>query len=147
MVFYKTFPNSIKHLSVIVGVTYKEYPLSKPYGYWTINQDVNGLFGAESSIETTLDGRKVIVKNPEYPAVLEDDFILNALSHSVLARNDFNRLYPSLDPVSKRRLDTLLAQHPQQARLVKSTQDYMDGVQSKHIRQGVRVRMPKPIRR
>ena len=121
--------------------------MSKPYGYWTINQDVNGLFGAESSIETTLDGRKVIVKNPEYPAVLEDDFILNALSHSVQARNDFNRLYPSLDPVSKRRLDTLLAQHPQQARLVKSTQDYMDGVQSKHIRQGVRVRMPKPIRR
>lgn len=120
--------------------------MSKPYGYWTINGNLNGLYGAESSLEQLQDGRMVIVKDPQYPAVLEDDFILNAISKSRDARNDFNRIYPTLDPVSKRRLDNLLSQHPQQARLTQSTQSYLDQVQAQNIRQGVRVRVPKPYR-
>ena len=120
--------------------------MSEPYGYWTINGSLNGLFGGESSLEELEDGRTVIVKDAEYPAILEDDFILNAISKSRTARADFNRIYPTLDPVSKRRLDNLLSQHPQQARLMQSTQSYLDEVQAQNIRQGVRVRMPKPYR-
>ena len=41
------------------------------YGFWTFDNR-NGLAGYASTIETLQDGRKVIVLNPENPAVLED---------------------------------------------------------------------------
>ena len=119
---------------------------NKPYGYWTFGGK-NGLFGAESQHVILPDGRRVIQKDPEYPAVLEDDFILNALSRSTPARASFIALFPTLDPVSQDRLTRLLRRHPQKTRLIKDGNSWTDQIQSKEARAGVRVRLPKPFRR
>lgn len=118
----------------------------KPFGYWTFGGK-NGLYGAESQHVFLPDGRRVVQKDPEHPAVLEDDFILNALSTSENARTSFKKLFPTLDPVSQDRLTKLIRRHPQKARLIKDGQDWVDQIQSKEVRAGVRVRLPKPIRR
>ena len=43
--------------------------MNKPFGYWTFNGR-NGLVGAESTQVTLPDGRRIIQKDPENPAVL-----------------------------------------------------------------------------
>lgn len=119
----------------------------KPFGYWTFNGHQNGLYGAESTHVFLPDGRRVVQKDPEHPAVLEDDFILNALSHSVAARASFIKLFPTLDPISQDRLTKLIQRNPNKAKLVKDGQDWADQVQAKEVRAGVRLTLPKPIRR
>lgn len=119
----------------------------KPFGYWTFNGHQNGLYGAESTHVILPDGRRVIQKDPTHPAVLEDDFILNALSHSENARSSFKKIFPTLDDVSKDRLTKLIKKHPNKAKLVLDGQSWADQIQKKEVRAGVRVRLPKPIRR
>lgn len=113
------------------------------YGYWTFNGK-NGLVGSESTIIILADGRRVIQKDPNNPALLEDDFILHALSHSDHARSSFNKLFPTLDEASQKRLTDLLKRHPDRAKLVKDRQDWQDQIQSKEVRAGVRLNLPKP---
>ena len=120
--------------------------MNKPFGYWTFNGG-NGLVGAESTLVTLPDGRRILQKDPDNPAALEDDFILHALSHSVPARASFEKIFPTLDEVSQNRLRVMLKRHPQMSYLLKSSNDWADQIQSKEIRAGVRVRMPKPKRR
>ena len=118
----------------------------RPFGYWTFNRHQNGLYGAESKHVILPDGRRVIQKDPDHPAVLEDDFILKALSTSPSARSSFEKIFPTLDSASQDRLTTLIRRHPQKAKLVKDSQDWADQIQRKEVRAGVRVRVPKPNR-
>jgi len=120
--------------------------MQPPYGYWTFN-GTNGLKGAASTIEILPDGRRVIVKNPENPAILEDQFILNAIRNSWKARNDFNTIFPTLLPDEQDRLSTLLALNPRNSALEESSQDYFDKNQSREVTAGVHVRLPKPTNR
>ncbi len=86
-------------------------PDSQPYGYWTYGGK-NGLYGAESTVVTLQDGRTVIRKDPDYPAVLEDDFILWAVKNDKKALTEFFTLLPQMDPVSQTRLNDLVAKYP-----------------------------------
>lgn len=111
------------------------------FGYWEF-AGMNGLIGGPSTEVTLPDGRVLTVKDPELPAVLQDKFILDGLSHSRQARHDFTRLFPDLDPVSQDRLTTLVNQNPRQAVLVVSDQDFLDAIQARSISAGVRTRLP-----
>lgn len=115
-----------------------------PYGFWTFNNHMNGLEGAESTFEFLPDGRMVVVKNPDYPATLEDDFILYALRTSKVARSDYIRLFPSLDSESQGRLTALLAANPWARKLIETEQAFLDRVQKKEVVAGVHVRLPRP---
>jgi len=86
-------------------------PDSQPYGYWTYGGK-NGLYGAESTVVTLQDGRTGIRKDPDYPAVLEDDFILWAVKNDKKALTEFFILLPQMDPVSQTRLNGLVAKYP-----------------------------------
>lgn len=56
--------------------------------------------------------------DPDNPIRLQDCFILHAIQHSQVARDDFCKLYPSLFPCEKERFDTLFADNPMLTRLV-----------------------------
>jgi len=116
------------------------------YGYWTFDNR-NGLAGAASTIEVLPDGRRVIVPNPENPAVLEDAFILSALQMSPKARNDFNIIFPTLLPEEQERLSNLLAENPRISLLETDSQTYNDNIQQYDVSAGVRVRIPRPTTR
>lgn len=114
------------------------------YGFWTFDNR-NGLAGYASTIETLPDGRKVIVLNPENPAVLEDAFIINALQTSPKARNDFNIIFPTLLPGEQERLSNLLTDNPRESLLDTDPQTYNDNIQKYDVTAGVHVRLPRPL--
>lgn len=120
--------------------------MQPPYGYWTFDGR-NGLAGAASTIEVLPDGRRVIVPNPENPAVLEDAFILSALQMSPKARNDFNIIFPTLLPEEQERLSNLLAENPRISLLETDPQTYNDNIQQYDVSAGVHVRIPRPTTR
>ena len=115
------------------------------YGYWTFGNK-NGLVGGPSTVETIPDGRQIVVKDPDLPAVLEDEFIIFALRQSRIARDDFTRLFPSLDAVSQARLTAItggldLIRVP----LVVDAGDLKDAIQKKQVTSGVHLeKPPKP---
>jgi hypothetical protein len=82
-----------------------------PYGYWSYGGK-DGLFGAQSTIETLRDGRKIRTIDPDYPAVLEDEFILWAVKNDKTALQSFRARLPTMDAVSQVRLNDLVAQYP-----------------------------------
>ena len=86
-------------------------PVSQPYGYWTFGK-VNGLYGAESTFVTQLDGSIHLVKDPDYPAVLEDDYILWAVKNDTVALTSFHQMLPTMDAVSQHRLNGLVEKYP-----------------------------------
>ncbi len=106
------------------------------FGYWQFGSN-NGLKGVANTTVTMADGRVVTQKDPDNPAILQDKFILEALSHSRQARYDYNKLYPDLDADSQERLDTLLARNPRASRLVSDDTAFFDAVQNKSITSGV----------
>ena len=110
--------------------------------YWDFNNTC-GLKGAPSTLDQTPDGRMVIVKDPDNPAVLEDNFIIEALQRSRIARADFNRIYPTLLPEEQDRLAEIVMSIPRLRKLMNDDTDWFDKVQSKTLRAGVRTRMPK----
>jgi len=116
------------------------------YGFWDWNNGSQcALVGAFSTIKTLPDGREVMVKDPDFPAVLEDAFILHALSTSQQARDDFNRLVPHLDAVSRARcLELANGPTETQTYLVRSQQAQGDAIQSQEVRAGIHLEMPKP---
>ena len=82
-----------------------------PYGYWTyVSKD--GLYGAESTIETLRDGRRILVRDPDYPAVLEDEYILWAVKNDKAALRSFRERLPTMDTVSQARLNALVEKYP-----------------------------------
>jgi hypothetical protein len=119
------------------------------FGYWTFNRE-NGLTGAPSTVFTLPDGRTTIAKDPEFPAVLEDEFIIFALKNSRLARIQYNNLYPTLDSVSQARLTALLYQYGslrkslQTPFFVPSEQDLSDQIQKNQVIAGVHLQKPTP---
>jgi hypothetical protein len=116
-----------------------------PYGNWTFNGR-NGLLGGPNTVEELPDGRLVTVKDPDQPALLQDEFILNGIERSPAARRDFCRLFPDLDPISQLRLADLIALNPRRTSLLTSDQAFSDAVQKKQVTAGVRVRLPRAIR-
>lgn len=111
--------------------------------YWTFN-NTNGLKGVPSTVQEIPDGRLVVVKDPENPAVLEDVFIVDALMRSRVARADFLRLLPTMLAEEQDRLINLVMARPRLRKLLESDQSFTDAVQRKQMRAGVRTRMPKP---
>lgn len=117
-----------------------------PFGFWTFGNQ-NGLQGAASKQVEMPDGRKVIQKDPDNPAVLEEAFIVDALSSSLIARRDFTRLFPTLDAGSQERLTTLVRRNPRPCALLLNDQNFLDAIQHSEVTAGVRTRMPVAIRK
>lgn len=108
-------------------------------GFWLFSGK-NGLQGAASTLVELPDGRVVTQKDPDNPAILEDEYIAYCLRTSRQARSDFNRLYPDLDDESKERLSTLIARNPRMTSLIEDDQEYFDKIQHKEITAGVNTR-------
>jgi hypothetical protein len=116
-----------------------------PYGYWSFNNGKqNALYGAPSTREVLPDGRIIVVKDPDYPAVLEDEFILYALRRSLIARRDFNRLYPIMDAVSQARLEALVVNNPQVRWILEDSTTYGDRIQRNQVTKGIHLNVPRP---
>jgi len=115
------------------------------YGYWDYNGR-NGLEGSASTEVELSDGRILFQKNADNPAVLEDTFILYALRTSRVARNDFTRLFSSLDEDSQERLTTLILKNKRAASLILNDQDFVDAIQHNDVTAGIRTRLSRAIR-
>jgi hypothetical protein len=102
------------------------------WGYWEFNGR-NGLVGKASTTEELPDGRVITIKDPDLPAVLEDNDILHCLQRSRQARHDFDRLFPGLDAESQARLTTLIESNPRVSSLIESPQDWHDAVQREDV--------------
>lgn len=113
--------------------------------YWTFDGK-NGLAGVEGTLEALSDdcyGRSVYHPDPDNPAVLSAENILNALRMSRQARYDFRRIFPTLLPEEQARLTTLLEANPRISALIEDDQTYADRVQSHAVR-GIPVRTTGP---
>lgn len=115
------------------------------WGFWTFNNK-NGLQGAPSTYVETPDGRSVLVKDPENPAVLEDEFIVYALRTSRQARADFCRLFPGLDAESQERLSNLVLRNKRATALLRDDQNFHDAIQNRSVTEDVRVRLAQTTR-
>jgi hypothetical protein len=109
------------------------------YGYWEFGGK-NGLAGKASTLEELPDGRVVLVKDPDNPAVCEDELIVYALQRSRQARSDFCRIYPTLLAEEQERLTTLIEENPRVRLLIADSQDYADLIQHTDVTSGVHVR-------
>ncbi len=100
--------------------------------YWTYNTNTNGLKGLDGRIVALDDcyGRSVYLPDEENPAVLQGGMILYALRTSQKARNDFQRLFPTLLPEEQDRLTTLIEAFPRLAALELSEQQFSDDIQA-----------------
>jgi len=122
--------------------------MAKPYGYWTFGSKKNALVGAPTVVVTQDDGTEKWVKDPDLPAVLQDEFIINAIMTSTVARTQFNILFPQLDVRSKERLTDLLARFPVARKKLnnpwfnQSPQDLEDAIQHKEVTAGVHPNLP-----
>lgn len=115
------------------------------YGYWDYGGK-NGLEGAPNTTEILPDGRLLTVRDPDFPAVLQDKFILYALSHVRRARADFCSLFPTLDPISQERLTNLILLNKRSASLILSDHGFADAIQHKQVTAGVRTRLARALR-
>jgi hypothetical protein len=113
------------------------------YGYWTWNGSLNGLKGKASTFVELADGRIVTQKDPDNPAILEDEFIVYGLQHSRQARHDFCRLYPDLDADSQERLALLILHNPRATALLRDMQNFLDAVQNADVTDSVLRRLIK----
>lgn len=109
-------------------------------GFWEFSNK-NGLQGAASTREELPDGRVVLVKDPDNPAVLEDDDIAYCLRTSRRARYDFCRLFPELDAQSQERLTQLIEDNPRATSLLRDSQDFFDMIQRDDVTSGIRSRV------
>jgi len=119
------------------------------YGYWTFNNK-NALVGAPTTIVTSDDGTQYYRKDPELPAVLQDEYIINAIMTSSVARIQFNQLYPALDVRSKERLSDLLKRFPRAQQQLnspwlnnRSPQGMSDAQQKKQVTAGIHTNLPR----
>ncbi len=103
-----------------------------PYGYWTYGGK-DGLYGAESTLQEQPDGSTIIVKDPDYPAVLEDAYILWAVRNDKAALQTFNHRLPTMDPVSQTRLNDLVARYPAHFAERLDSTTVSDGIQRRQV--------------
>jgi len=105
--------------------------------YWAYNNQL-GLQGVEGTLEVLSNCprgyRAVQVPDPENPLVLNDEVILYALRTSQRARDDFQRLFPTLLPEEQQRYVILLEENPRISALMEDDQRFMDRVQAKDVR-------------
>lgn len=109
-------------------------------GYWLYNNR-NGLEGKASTLVEMADGRVVVQKDPDNPAVLEDEYIIYCLQTSRRARADFCRLFPDLDSDSQERLTDMINANPAATKLLRDSQEFFDMVQDNEVTGGVRLRV------
>jgi hypothetical protein len=114
--------------------------MANNYGYWVWGPNRCALEGGASTVVETPDGRRITQKYKGNPAVVPDEYILNALNRSPQARNDFTRLFPSLTVEAQERLTTLVMRNRTRAGLMVSPQTLNDAIQRKEVRAGVHVR-------
>ena len=105
---------------------------SLPYGYWTYGGK-DGLYGAESTLQEQPDGSIIRVKDSEYPAVLEDRYILWAVKNDKAALRSFNDRLPTMDLVSQARLNDLVARYPAHFFDREDSTTMSDGIQRKQV--------------
>ena len=105
---------------------------SLPYGYWTYGGK-DGLYGAESTLQEQPDGSIILVKDSEYPAVLEDRYILWAVKNDKAALRSFNDRLPTMDLVSQARLNDLVARYPAHFFDREDSTTMSDGIQRKQV--------------
>lgn len=115
-------------------------PTDENLGFWLFNGR-NGLVGAASTQVELPDGRILTVKDPDNPAVLNDDNIAYCLRTSRQARSDFNRLFPDLDDASQERLTDLILQNPWATKLIRDDRDFFDAIQHENVTEGIRTRL------
>jgi hypothetical protein len=108
-------------------------PEAQPYGYWTYGGK-DGLYGAESTLQEQPDGSVLIVKNPDYPAVLEDDYILWAVRNDKAALRSFFQRLPTMDSVSQTRLNGLVSKYPAHFIEREDSTIMSDNLQKKQVR-------------
>ena len=112
--------------------------MAEPFGYWTFNGK-NGLAGVDGSLEQLPDGRVVYTPDPDNPAVLAEEFIVNSLMTSRVARKQFDVLFPLLLPEEQERLLGILEMRPYVTRMLCSPKEYYDRIQTREIRSSVRL--------
>ena len=117
-------------------------PSNGNYGYWAYN-GTNGLKGAASTVEVLPNGRRVIVRDPHNPALLEDGFIIYSLQRVPQARHDFNRLFPTLLPEEQERYVNLFAYNPRAALPLLNDQTFSDNLQLAANTAGIHLNLPK----
>jgi hypothetical protein len=110
------------------------------YGFWEFNGK-NGLEGKASSYTELPDGRYVLIKDADFPAVLEDHDIAHCLQTSRIARRDFTRLFSDLHGDSQERLTTLVLQNPRATALIRNDQDFHDALQHENVTEDIRLRL------
>lgn len=108
-------------------------PEAQPYGYWTYGGK-DGLYGAESTLQEQPDGSVIIVKNPDFPAVLEDDYILWAVRNDKAALRSFFQRLPTMDSVSQTRLNGLVSKYPAHFIEREDSTIMSDNLQKKQVR-------------
>ena len=114
-------------------------PEAQPYGYWTYGKR-NGLSGAASTFTVLPDGRPFTTKDSQHPAVLDDAFILWAVRNDKNALRSFFQLLPKMDPVSQKRLNDLVAKHPDYFIVRTDPSVLSDNIQRKQVTAGVRIK-------
>lgn len=75
-----------------------------------------GNFWIDNNGRNTLKG---VPDDPDNPVILPDEYIINALRTSTLARTDWNKMYPALLPEEQERLDNLVAENPYLSQLIR----------------------------
>lgn len=110
------------------------------YGYWLFNGKC-GLVGKTSTWVTTAKGTQILVKDPNEPAVLEDIDIIFGLHTSQRARDDFERLFPTLDANSQYRLTELIRTNKQEVQLTQDDIQIGDRIQHASVTAGIRLRV------
>ena len=93
------------------------YPCTCARNFWILLSGDNLLKGCEC--------------DPENPIRLQDCFIMHAISHSSLARKDFDTLYPALFPCEQERFQLLFGDNPMLSRLIEDPMLNSDVFQSK----------------
>lgn len=100
--------------------------------YWDTSGKCGLEGGAGEWVEDAVHGM-VLVPDQDNPAVLPDETILYGMTQSRIARSHFKKLYPSLSPEAKARLQTLLGPNLT-VDLVEDPLHYSDIVQQNAIK-------------
>jgi len=85
------------------------------------------------------NGVNTLKGDPDAPAradqpVLSDEFIVSTLRTSLVARRDWNAMWPALTTVEQTRLQSLIDENPWLTRLIRDTTDIADADQRRMSR-------------
>ena len=94
------------------------------------------------------NGINTLKGDPDAPTragqpVLNDEFIITALRSSLVARRDWNKIFPALSTPEQGRLNAIIEQNPYLAGLIRDTSDISDAAQARFNRIPVRTAGPR----